>query len=638
MSILRQSSSDSYFAESPLDYREPNSLRHTIASTLRGKYDHEEHDMERCSEPEDARKGECEDEDEYEDDSILQGQIKKQKLGAIDLRLSLGTKTMPHSRNTQRSAVEQGADGAGKARAGTNDGGAEGEAGEEGRQSALTSTSSSRKQSMSGSVHGDEAPACKSKKGKVAAQKRGLRRASLPVSSEALDRIEDDAQAETGPQSLAGRGLRIYAQRVCEQVEAKRSTSYNELVHDLFGGNAGENVDELPEAHGQENIRRRVYDALNVLEALDIISFVNKDIHWVGIEQSSVIHEVTESQTAAPALAQGQGPGDGGDDESEEPEDDDMEIEKLQREVDAMRLQNNLEQAKLQDQLTRHVQVLNLVKRNKRREAKDEEREERRRQRKEEKRVRAMMIDQDPTMTDVGPLGASDHNDDTRQKSDRPRRRRIHRHSSGQPEGQVEASGADGMEEEQEGEEEEEEARRRRKQERRERRERKDKRAQRRLEKEQEKVQLPFVVVRMPGYTGQSSDSESSISVMRSVRADQKSRRSDKGKRQGSTGQETTMVEIQIPQQDELSIISDTEILGDLGFNTVSVNELETMLPKSLVDAVQYTVNAEEDLRSSRENSTAAGNGVQAATSITVRGGFEREIVRAASEDASSNA
>lgn len=79
-----------------------------------------------------------------------------------------------------------------------------------------------------------------------------------------------------------------------------------------------------------QNIRRRVYDALNVLNAIDIISFDNKDIRWVGIDQSSVIHEVTECQTAM-ALAQGgDPPEDGGDDESEEPEDDDMEIEKLQ--------------------------------------------------------------------------------------------------------------------------------------------------------------------------------------------------------------------------------------------------------------------------------------------------------------------
>jgi len=40
------------------------------------------------------------------------------------------------------------------------------------------------------------------------------------------NRTEGDA---TGPQSLSGKGLRIYAQRVCDRVKAKGSTSYNEV-------------------------------------------------------------------------------------------------------------------------------------------------------------------------------------------------------------------------------------------------------------------------------------------------------------------------------------------------------------------------------------------------------------------------
>lgn len=74
-----------------------------------------------------------------------------------------------------------------------------------------------------------------------------------------------------------------------------------------------------------------MYDALNVLEALDIISFDNKDIRWVGLEESKVVQEVSR-QKAAQVLAQrGRLPhNDEGDEESEEPEDDDMEIEKLQ--------------------------------------------------------------------------------------------------------------------------------------------------------------------------------------------------------------------------------------------------------------------------------------------------------------------
>jgi hypothetical protein len=113
-----------------------------------------------------------------------------------------------------------------------------------------------------------------------------------------------------------------------------------------------------------------------------------------------------------------------------------------------------------------------------------------------------------------------------------------------------------------------------------------------------------------------------------------------------------TMVEIQIPQQEELGIMSDTEILGELGLNTVTRDELETMLPKDLMDAVQYTINDEaprmDSLRNQRPteaghshqsvngNPMVAEDDASAAASITVRGGFERQIVRAASESAPS--
>ncbi|ORZ26573.1 hypothetical protein BCR41DRAFT_201815 [Lobosporangium transversale] len=356
-----------------------------------------------------------------------------------------------------------------------------------------------------------------------------------------------------------------------------------------------------------------------------------------------------------------------------------------------MKLEIELEQAKLQDQLTRHVQVLNLVKRNKRREAKEEERAERRRLRKER---RARATDEDQAMTDVGPQGSSDLNEEVQRRSERHRRHRSPRHTSGDATANgVDANGLDI-------EEEDEEARQRRKQERRERRERKERRAQRRRDREQERLPLPMVVVRMPGYAGQSSDSESNISVVRRVREEQKPKRgyviwhaffffykfplddlklkhsffflsisiySSKSKRRcESTGQEITMVEIQIPQQDELSIISDTEILGDLGFNTVTMDELETMLPKNLIDAVKYTVNSEERhnrsprghrrMRASEDmllsaaaaSDTTDGDSTMTATDgdadmmsgptcITVRGGFEREIVRAASEGVSAS-
>ncbi|KAG0298831.1 Transcription factor Dp-2 [Linnemannia gamsii] len=604
---------------------------HATIGIARSKYDGDrDHDMEQCSEQDDAREREARHVDDL-DDTVMSAGKKRQRLRN---KTSLPTPVRYTDSGLRASNSQMEV---------------EAEVGEhEDERSSPASTSSSRKPSVSESVQGDDRPSSsKSKSSKATAatagaQKRPQRRVSDQMTlGEVIDKIDEEIHPEDEPQSLAGKGLRIYAQCVRRRVEARGSTSYNELVHELFGGKAGENVDDLPEVPGQENIRRRVYDALNVLEALDIISFDNKDIRWVGLEESKVVQEVSR-QKAAQVLAQrGRLPhSDEGDEESEEPEDDDMEIEKLQKEVEAMKLQNELVQAQLQDQVTRHVQVLNLVKRNKKRETKEQDKEERRRQRKEEKHARALTADQDPSMTDVGPM---DCTDSAARKADRHhRRRRASREASERPNREV---AGDSMDDETPMREtEDEEARQRRKQERKERRERKEKKAQRKSEK-LERVQLPFFAVRMPGYTGQSSDSEENISVVRRYREEQKPRKSGKSKRQcESTGEETTQVRIQIPQSDELSIISDTEILGNLGYNAVTLDDLQAMLPNDLMQSAQYVIGARDrHLRARRRDSDIVSivdglaihgddDHVSGATNVIVRGGHERQIVRAASE------
>ena len=40
-------------------------------------------------------------------------------------------------------------------------------------------------------------------------------------------------------------------------------------------------------AYDQKNIRRRVYDALNVLMAMNIISKEKKEIKWIGLPTNS---------------------------------------------------------------------------------------------------------------------------------------------------------------------------------------------------------------------------------------------------------------------------------------------------------------------------------------------------------------
>ncbi|ETN68583.1 hypothetical protein NECAME_05547 [Necator americanus] len=95
-------------------------------------------------------------------------------------------------------------------------------------------------------------------------------------------------------------GLRHFSTKVCEKVKEKGRTNYNqaslqtaylkllkvadELVAEYFAAN-NMNSDEFLERQkfDQKNIRRRVYDALNVLLAMNIICKRKKDIDWVGL-------------------------------------------------------------------------------------------------------------------------------------------------------------------------------------------------------------------------------------------------------------------------------------------------------------------------------------------------------------------
>eukprot|EP00290_Baffinella_frigidus_P002415 CAMPEP_0180184336 /NCGR_PEP_ID=MMETSP0986-20121125/41761_1 /TAXON_ID=697907 /ORGANISM="non described non described, Strain CCMP2293" /LENGTH=499 /DNA_ID=CAMNT_0022137997 /DNA_START=100 /DNA_END=1600 /DNA_ORIENTATION=- len=74
-------------------------------------------------------------------------------------------------------------------------------------------------------------------------------------------------------------GLRQFSLRVCRQVvEHKMTTTYNEVADELVK----EFKDEETDVCDEKNIRRRAYDALNVLTAMDIIAKDKKDIRWKG--------------------------------------------------------------------------------------------------------------------------------------------------------------------------------------------------------------------------------------------------------------------------------------------------------------------------------------------------------------------
>jgi transcription factor Dp, invertebrate len=86
-----------------------------------------------------------------------------------------------------------------------------------------------------------------------------------------------------------GKGLRHFSMRVCQKVKEKVVTSYNEVADELVA----EESEDVGAGHNgsgsydQKNIRRRVYDALNVLMAMNIISKEKKEIKWIGLPTSS---------------------------------------------------------------------------------------------------------------------------------------------------------------------------------------------------------------------------------------------------------------------------------------------------------------------------------------------------------------
>lgn len=80
--------------------------------------------------------------------------------------------------------------------------------------------------------------------------------------------------------------------KVCEKVRKKGTTSYNEVADELVAEfttvTTASLHNSLAEQYDQKNIRRRVYDALNVLMAMNIISKEKKEIRWKGLPSNSV--------------------------------------------------------------------------------------------------------------------------------------------------------------------------------------------------------------------------------------------------------------------------------------------------------------------------------------------------------------
>lgn len=97
----------------------------------------------------------------------------------------------------------------------------------------------------------------------------------------------DTAKLKKGSKIVGG-GLRQYSIMVCKKVEDKGRITYSEVADEIISEfMATESNSSVPLNESEEkNIRRRVYDSLNVLMALDVIERDRKEIRWKGLPNS----------------------------------------------------------------------------------------------------------------------------------------------------------------------------------------------------------------------------------------------------------------------------------------------------------------------------------------------------------------
>ncbi|XP_010543316.1 PREDICTED: transcription factor-like protein DPA [Tarenaya hassleriana] len=117
----------------------------------------------------------------------------------------------------------------------------------------------------------------------------------------ALDDENENGSEKKGHSRTAGGGLRQFSVMVCQKLEAKKITTYKEVADEIISDFATTQNDTLgsSEEFNEKNIRRRVYDALNVFMALDIIARDKKEIRWKGlpITRKKDVGEVNAERT-----------------------------------------------------------------------------------------------------------------------------------------------------------------------------------------------------------------------------------------------------------------------------------------------------------------------------------------------------
>ncbi|XP_020264072.1 transcription factor-like protein DPB isoform X4 [Asparagus officinalis] len=113
-----------------------------------------------------------------------------------------------------------------------------------------------------------------------------------PSSSDNMLRLDDSYIQEDGnigtvekkkkkkASRIIGWGLRRFSTIVCRKVQAKGRTTYNEVADEIIAELSSGLC--ILEQFDEKNIRRRVYDAFNVLIAINVIAKDKKEIRWIG--------------------------------------------------------------------------------------------------------------------------------------------------------------------------------------------------------------------------------------------------------------------------------------------------------------------------------------------------------------------
>ncbi|KAI8891400.1 hypothetical protein K501DRAFT_166451 [Backusella circina FSU 941] len=144
----------------------------------------------------------------------------------------------------------------------------------------------------------------------------------------------------------ATKGLRHFSKQVCDKVAEKGVTTYNEVADELaLDIKNSENENGEKHVYDQKNIRRRVYDALNVLMAMNIITKDKKVIKWLGIPKCYQQTETNnETDLTRKSLLQ--------------------QIEEEENKQNELVTSLNKLRSTVNDKLVKHLQIRNLVRRN----------------------------------------------------------------------------------------------------------------------------------------------------------------------------------------------------------------------------------------------------------------------------------